>query len=41
MSEPAGPPKKKNKDALGHQTKRDLLGSARQRALAERCEGLP
>jgi len=33
MSEPSGPPRKTNKEALGHQTKRDLLASTRQRAL--------
>ncbi len=33
MSEPSGPPRKTNKEALGHQAKRDLLANTRQRAL--------
>ena len=33
MSERAGPDPKSNRDAAGHQTKRDLLAGARQRAL--------
>jgi AcrR family transcriptional regulator len=33
MSEPAGPVLQPNKEAAGHQTKRDLLAGVRQRAL--------